>query len=243
MNIGILGLGEVGQAIKQLCEQKHTVYGRTHTLDELTGKGIDVLHVCIPYTPEFETTVIATIAKLKPKLVIIDSTVEPGTTASIFKKTQTDLVHAPINGIHPHLYKYLKEFVKPLGATSETAYHQAKMHFEELGVKTVRFDSPFETELAKVLCTTYYAWNILYEKWVHELALTNNANFNQVYTQWNELYNQGYQKSKPNVHRPILRHMPGPIGGHCLLPNLNILKNWLNDDFINFMLEKNSQAK
>ena|SRR3989344_4182128 len=243
MNIGILGLGEVGSAIKQLCAQKYSVFGRTRHIDELTGQSIDLLHVCIPYTQDFESIVVAAITELKPKLVIIDSTIKPGTSQSIYNQTQIDIVHAPINGIHPHLYKYLKKFTKPLGATSETAYQLAKQHFEELGVPTVKFDSPFETELAKVLCTTYYTWNILYEKWVHEISNENNANFDQVYTQWNALYNQGYQKSKPNVRRPVLRHMPGPIGGHCLLPNLNILKNWLNDDFINFMLEKNSQAK
>lgn len=243
MNIGILGLGEVGSAMKQLCEQKHQVFGRTRHNDELSAKKIDILHICIPYSNEFEKVVVIAIKELEPKLVIIDSTVKPGTTQSIYKKTNTSLVHAPINGIHPNLYKYLKEFVKPLGATSEDAYQQAKTHFEELGVKTTKFDTPLETELAKVMCTTYYAWNILYEKWLHYTAAKNHANFDQVYTQWNTFYNEGYSTSKPNVRRPILTHMPGPIGGHCLLPNLTILKEWLGDDVITFMLTRNNKAK
>ena len=58
MNIGILGLGEVGQAIKKLCLKKHRVFARDLKLDEFKDKKIDILHVCIPYSKNFEKIVI-----------------------------------------------------------------------------------------------------------------------------------------------------------------------------------------
>lgn len=243
MTVGVLGLGDVGRAITRLCQQKHKVFGRDLDKDELKKKKLDVLHICIPWTKNFESIVTRTIKELSPQLVIINSTVKPGTTQALHQKIKTHLVHAPVIGIHPHLYQHLKTFTKPLGATSDQAYRLAKNHFQALGVKVVRFQSPLESELAKILSTTYFAWNILFEKWVHHLSRQNKASFDQVYTKWNQIYNFGYQKSKPNVLRPILKHMDGPIGGHCLIPNVEILDGWLNDYFTKFILDQNRKAR
>ena len=244
MNIGILGLGEVGQAIKKLCLEKHKVYCRDLKFDELKGKKIDILHVCIPYSKSFEKIVTKTIKELKPKLVIIDSTIAPGTTQNLYQKTKTLFAHAPVIGKHPRLYFYQKIFTKPIGAINQKAFKLTQKHFQELGVKTTRFDSPFESELAKLLETTYYSFNIIYEKWVHQLCQQKMANFNQVYALFNQIYNEGYRKILPNVIRPILKHQPGPIGGHCLIPNVKILKSWLKKDgFLTFILQQNDKVK
>lgn len=243
MNIGILGLGEVGLVIKKLCQKKHQVFVRTRTRDQIKNHKIDILHICIPYNEKFESIVLKNLKEIKPKFIIIDSTVKPGTTQSLYKKSKALLIHAPIIGIHPHLYKYLKVFKKPLGAVNTKAYALAKKHFNDLGVKTQCFDTPFESELAKIMSTTYYAWNIIFEKYLYSLCLKHNANFDQVYVKWNKMYNLGYKKSKPNVIRPILKHMPGPIGGHCLIPNVKILDQWLKDDFTRFILLQNQKAK
>lgn len=242
MRVGIIGHGDVGQAIHKLTAPKHSVYWRDLDSDTLTGQTIDLLHICIPWTEKFETIIAKAIRELSPQLVIISSTVRPGTTQSLFKKTKALLVHAPVTGVHPHLYRHLKHFKKPLGSVNQKAYELAKNHFKELGVKTVRFDTPFETELAKILCTTYYAWNIIFEKWVHDLAQSKKANFGQVYTQWNKIYNTGYKSIIPGVVRPILKHVPSGIGGHCLIPNAEILNQWLGDEITSLILKRNRAA-
>jgi len=244
MNIGVLGFGDVGKAISKLCQQKHQVFIKDLDKNEFTNQTIDILHVCIPWNSKFENIISKEIKSLNPKLTIISSTVKPGATQNLYKKTNTLLVHAPVIGVHPHLYKSLKTFTKPLGAVNSQAFLLAQKHFKELGVKVIRFDSPFETELAKIFSTTYYAWNILFEKWLHRVSQKTHTNFDQVYTQWNQIYNAGYKKSKPNVIRPILKHSPGPIGGHCLIPNAKIIDEWLNDAFSNFIIsqDKNSQS-
>lgn len=243
MKVGILGVGEVGSAIKELVEKKHQVVVRDLDQDEFSGQNLEILHICIPYTRKFEKIVADAIKETKPQLTIINSTVKPGTTQAIHAKTQANVVHAPMIGDHPHLFKYLGVFTKPLGASSDKAYQLAKDHFETLGVKTTQFDSPLESELAKIMSTTYYAWNILFEKWLWQVSQKNRANFDQVYTQWNQIYNQGYKSSKPNVVRPILKHQPGPIGGHCLLPNAKILDDWLSDEVTKFILSQNKKSK
>lgn len=250
LSVGVLGLGDVGKAIKRLCAKRHKVYTRDLDKDELSGKKVDVLHICIPWSEKFENIVQKAITELKPNLVIINSTVKPGTTQALHQKITSEsssikihLVHAPIIGDHPHLYKYLTTFTKPIGATSNKAYLLAKDHFTRLGAKVTRFDSSLESELAKILSTTYYTWNILFEKWVHQLSQKTKANFEQVYTQWNQIYNQGYKKTKPNVIRPILKHHSGSIGGHCLIPNVEILDSWLDDAYTSFILSQNKKAE
>ncbi|MBI2010477.1 MAG: hypothetical protein HYS86_04900, partial [Candidatus Chisholmbacteria bacterium] len=126
MRVGVLGHGDVGQAIHKLASQKHTVFFRDLDRDTLTSKKIDLLHICIPWTKNFESIVEKAIKEFKPQLTIISSTVRPGTTRSLFQKTKALLVHAPVTGVHPHLYEHLKHFQKPLGAVNEKAYHLAK---------------------------------------------------------------------------------------------------------------------
>lgn len=243
MTIGIIGLGEVGTAIKKLCLKKHRVFVRTRTLDELKGKTVDILHLCYPYNQDFLKVAVAAIKELKPKLVINDATVTPGTTRQIYKKTKVPIVHAPIVGKHPHLYRYLFEMEKVIGPVNDKAYKLAKKHFEELGLKTIRFSSPLESEMAKVLSATYYGWNIIFSKYVYELCQKHKADYNQVYVKFNQIYNEGYKKTMPHVRRPILKHMPGEIGGHCVIPSAMIIHSWLDDDLTKFLLNFNEKAK
>lgn len=245
MIVGILGLGQVGIAIKKLCRKKYHVVGRDITIDEFKSVAtIDILHICIPYSETFEQTVVQTIKEVQPALVIIDSTVLPGTTQAIIKKTTVRIAHCPILGKHPNLAEYQKIFLKPVGTNDESVYKMVQKHFQTIGVRTVKFSSSLDSELAKVLDTTYYAWNILFEKWVWDICTSVGANFAEVYTEFNTIYNQGYRKELPLVLRPVLKHRFGPIGGHCLIPNLIILKHWLNKEkpllsqWVNLMLEK-----
>ena len=60
--------------------------------------------------------------------------------------------------------------------------------------------------------------------------------FDLVYTQANRTYNEGYEKlGKSEVKRPVLKHYPGSIGGHCIIPNAKIL----NDSLADLLLERN----
>jgi UDP-N-acetyl-D-mannosaminuronate dehydrogenase len=240
--IGILGMGEVGRAIKELAQGNFTILTKDLDHDSIHDNTLDILHVCIPFTNEFIDSVVAVANKAKPKLIIINATVAPGTTRQVAAATNISCVHTPIMGIHPHLAKYQTQFTKVIGAMDDAAFEAAKKHWLDLGAPQVeKFDSPEDSELAKLLCTTYYGWNIVFNKMVKRLTEKTDANFDQVYTRFSEIYNEGYAHSLPHVRRPILKFMDGPIGGHCVIPNLKILSQAFDEASFDFMLEFNEQ--
>ena len=87
-------------------------------------------------------------------------------------------------------------------------------------------------ELAKLLDTTYYGYNILFAKYVNEMCQENDLDFDNVYTKPNKTYNSGYTElGKTNVIRPVLTPPDGEIGGHCVTQNFKLLpagklKDW-----------------
>jgi len=237
MNVGVLGLGEVGTTIKMLAAHKYPTYGRSLEIDEIGRKKIDTLHICIPYSEKFVEVVVATIKELKPRLVIINSTVKVGTTSEIGEKTNCLLAHSPVRGVHPDLYGGLKTIKKMIGGIDEVSSVQTAKHFGKLGVKTFSCESPEATELGKLLSTTYYAWNIVFQKEAHKLCEENGVDPLVSYDIFNLTYNDGYEKlGKPHVVRPTLKQVDGKIGGHCLTDNAKILGN---NPLSKFILERN----
>ena len=105
---------------------------------------------------------------------------------------------------------------------------EAAKFFTRIGVKTAIFEKSETTELAKILDTTYYGWNVVFVKEVKRLCDFLNLDFEEVYTAPNKDYNEGYKKlGKSNVVRPVLKPVQGKIGGHCLIPNCDLLNDWL----------------
>src|SRR5438128_906636 len=95
--IGILGYGEIGKAIAKF--NKNPLIKDLQRNDGL--EHVDILHVCIPWSDNFVKIIKKEIKSIKPGLVIINSTVVPGTT----KKISGMVVHSPIRGLHPNLHK------------------------------------------------------------------------------------------------------------------------------------------
>jgi len=227
-NVLLMGMGEVGTAIA-LIEADHN--NRVYVDDPkyyLTYKDnmnvkCDVLHVCIPYSRNFVYDVSGVIMGCKPKVTIIHSTIPVGTTDKIYKDTGANIVHSYIRGIHPHLKKGILTFEKPIGGLPK-AVKLADAHLTSLNIKTKIFNSSKETELAKLLDTTYYGWNILYAKQAKRLCDKYGCAYNNVYTWSNISYNEGYTKlGKGDVVRPILWPPEGRIGGHCIGNNFKLL--------------------
>lgn len=239
--VGILGVGEVGSAIAKIFANKYKILKKDLKYDELKNSKIDTLHVCLSYTDKFEKTIMEQISTCKPKLVIIHSTVKPGTTENIFGKLKIPIVHSPVMGAHPDLAKDILSFKKIVGPTSKESAKLAVSHFKSIGIKTEVFNSSIESEIAKLLDTTYYGWNIIFAKLAWELCQKSGVDFNNVYTQFNKIYNSGYAKSKPNVIRPILKYQQGKIGGHCIIPNSKILEQYLANPITKTIISQNDK--
>ncbi len=244
-NILILGFGELGKGVAGLYKDntEYTVYIRDTAYKEdryieepfgavINAKGIKdipaitVLHVCIPYTPNFLSTIVSYIKEYTPELTIINSTVDIGITMDVFRYTDTDVVHSPIMGRHPNLTESIRTFKKIVAGPNKTSVDKAVAHFKELGVKTEVYKKPEESEAAKLLSTSYFGWNILFMKYVYKLCEEHGLDFESVYTKTNKIYNDGYTElGESQFIRPILKYIPGKIGGHCIRENFDIIKN------------------
>ena len=235
----ILGAGEVGQALYLVLSPYFDVSIRDKE-GELEGQ-FDVLHIAYPPIKNFDAVTKQYIKRYKPSLVIVHSTVPVGTT----RKLGANAVHSPIRGMHSkehhpgvvgsvmpvvegnpeHFAKSLSYFPKYFGGAQA---ERAADYFRRAGITTQTFEKPETTELGKILDTTYYAWNVVFAKEVKEMCDALGLNFDEVYTVPNVHYNESYKKlGKGHVVRPVLKDIPGGIGGHCLIPNCDLHDHWL----------------
>ena len=236
LKIGILGYGEVGQAIARL--YRHPKIKDLERDDGL--EGVDVLNVCIPWNKNFVDIVKKEIKKVKPKLVIVHSTVAPGTT----KKLGKIAVHSPIRGIHPHLYKGIKTFVKYIGADNKKAGQMAKRHLEGLGIKTKVFYPSITTELGKLLDTSYYGLVIAWHGEMKKMCDKAGVDFDEAVTDFNLTYNEGYKKlGKRNVIRPVLYPPKDGIKGHCVCQNAEIANKYKKSKALDLLLQYKPKQK
>ncbi len=243
----VVGLGEVGQPILELLkESKHfDVYGldidqeKMRFLDQIVlPEKVDVMHVCLPCSDSnvFIDKVAGYIQRFTPELTIINSTVPPTTTIQLQKRCKaTLLVHSPVRGVHEnptHMKWEIKRWTKYVGGTSQRAARQACNHFELMGLKTRVLRGSIETELAKLFETTYRAWMIVCFQEMHRIANHFDANFDDTIDFLEDTH-------RVRLDRPVM--FPGVIGGHCLIPNIKLLLQTCDSDFLKLILKSNSR--
>ena len=204
---------------------------------------IRCMHICIPCKDKdkFIDIVDNYIYEVKPEIVIIHSTIPLGTSREIYKHLcdKTIIVHSPCKGKHPDLYKSIKQtFTKYFGVipNSDIAWHKVMGIFVKLFDKSYYAGKPENTEMAKILCTTEYAWHISIATEFKRYCKENNVDFNLVYNEFRKDYNEGYKEmGLGKFTRPMLEPCKDKILGHCVKENLvNLLKpymkpTWLTD--------------
>jgi UDP-N-acetyl-D-mannosaminuronate dehydrogenase len=237
--VGILGYGEIGSSLARF--YKNPKIKDLKRDDGLAG--VEVLHICIGYSDKFIDIIKKEIKEIKPKLTIIHSTVAPGTVKKLADSFKGMVVHSPVRGVHPYLFEGMKTFVKYIGADNKKAGEMAKKHFEGLGIKTKLVFPSKASELAKLFCTTYYGVCIAWHGEMAKICKKEGVNFDDVATEFNKTYNEGYAKlGKKNVVRPVLLPPKGAIGGHCVVPNAKILDKFYKSKAIDLILEYGNET-
>lgn len=215
----VIGAGEVGQAIAEVLRKgpNNAVHLRD-ILDTPEGPaGADILHICFPYGWDFVADVRAYAEHYQPSLVIVHSTVPIGTTAEL----GSGAVHSPVTGKHPNLAQSILTFNKFFGGPRAL---EAAAIFDDCGVSTRCTRLAANTEAGKMWELAQYGINIVVEKAIHEYCEQQGLDFDIVYTEFAKNYNSGYsQLGDTQFVRPILKHVPGPIGGHCVVPGSLLL--------------------
>lgn len=228
--VGILGYGEVGKTVSKFYNKPRIKDIKRD--DNLSG--VEILHICIPWSNRFIRIVQKEIKQINPNLCIINSTVAPGAT----KQIGGMVVHSPIRGTHPNLYKSVKTFVKYIGADSEKPGNLAKQHFSSLGIKSKIFYPSAATEIGKLLSTSYYGLCIAWHGEMKEICDKHRVNFKDVVSDFNKTYNQGYKLlGRDNVIRPVLLPPDDFIGGHCIVKNAEILNKFYKSKALDLILK------
>lgn len=214
----VVGAGEVGTAIYEVLADRFIVELRDV---QPAGGEADVVHVCFPYSTRFIESVRECQQYHSANLVIVHSTVPVGTCDA------NGWVHSPVRGRHPALREGIETFVKHFGGSRAG---EAASVFNDAGVATTVHDQAADTEAGKIWELAQYGLQIRVEKEFHAWCEARGIDFEVAYTLMAETYNEGYSKlGFDHFVRPILEHVPGEIGGHCVRENAWMLDHPIGD--------------
>ena len=223
----ILGMGEVGETLfNLLVDRKFDCIGidldnskcKNYTENKII-ENPQYLHVCLPgELTGFTDIVVNWINKIKNiKVVIIHSTVKPGTTKTIQEKFSMPILFSPVRGVHKRFLNDIKKYTKFISFDGAEIDSKIRIDLEKRFEKIDWMSTTKTAELAKILVdTTYYGWLINYAQITKMICEKENVDFDEMWKFADEI-----QENLGN--RPKM--FPGIIGGHCVIPNLNLIEN------------------
>ena len=225
----VMGLGEIGSPICQILQKSGTTLGydldsrkmNTKRYNLYKDNPISFLHICIPFTKKFVTTVVKIAKQKKPKALVIHSTIEPYTTERIQKKLDIPIFYSATRGVHSRMIKDLKKYIKFYSVynwapNAKWAINLFNKKMKKAGIKTKKMSSPLTLELAKIIVdTSYYGWLINYAQLSNMIAIKHGIDYDEMWTFSDEI--QKYLGNRPKMY-------PGFIGGHCVIPNLELIR-------------------
>lgn len=237
----VAGLGEIGSPLLQLISRSTVAIGFDINEKLVDKKKFEkyekiptiFLHICIPFTKNFTSNVISLCTKFKPEAIVIHSTISPGTTKTIQSKVPIPVIYSATRGVHKRMLYDLKRYTKFYTIDKDTpraewAAKTYSMLLKKCGVETKQMSSPITLELAKIVVdTSYYGWLINYAQLSNMIAMKNKVNYDEMWSFSDEIHK--YLGNRPKM-------FPGFIGGHCVIPNLDLIK----DDTLNLIKEINS---
>jgi UDP-N-acetyl-D-mannosaminuronate dehydrogenase len=227
----VVGLGEIGRPLLELVSKRHEAIGVDITPPPAPIGDVDVMHVCYPFEiKDFIGETARYIEMLRPSVTIVNSTVAVGTTRAIADRTGAAVVHSPVRGKHVRMREDLLHYVKFVGASDQAAGKAAAEHFEAIGMRTRVLSSPEATELAKLTETTYFgliiAWAQEMERYCDQLG----QDYGDVVSFFDEV-----------KFFPPVKYFPGVIGGHCVMPNIEILSRLGGSELLQTIRSSNQQ--
>lgn len=211
----VIGLGEVGRPLLQIFERaERPVVGIDVDRVGFPERGsVDVMHVCFPFEiADFVGEVTDYIELLEPRVTVINSTVAVGTTREVHERTRAPIAHSPVRGKHVRMEEELGSYQKYVGGIDAGAAAHVAAHFDSIGIRPKIVSSPETSELAKLTETTYFGLMIAWAQQVERYCDALEVDYDEVVSFYEEIR-----------FFPPVRYTPGVIGGHCVMPNIEIL--------------------
>ena len=225
----IVGLGEVGKPLLEIMKGRYRTFGVDINQPAPVAQ-CDVMHICFPFqSDKFVRQVVEYIHQYRPALSIINSTVAPGTTRSIAVESGTAVVHSPVRGKHARMQAEMLHYAKFVGALDQQSGQRAVKHFEEVGMKTKLLTSPEASEIAKLTETTYFGLLIAWAQEVERYCVKLGINYDEVASFYEEI-----------KFFPPRKYFPGVIGGHCVMPNIAILRQLFSSGLLEAIVKSNT---
>ena len=226
----VAGIGEIGKPILKLLSKQNITVGFDLNPDLMDQRKFQryknlqtsFLHITIPVTGKFINNVLKLDKKFQPECIVIHSTIKPGTTKKLQEKLSIPVIYSATRGIHKRMIYDLKRYTK-FFVISENAPRGkwASSRFVKLmkrcGIKTKKMSKPETLELAKIICdTSYLGWLVNYAQLSNKIAIEHGVDYDEMWSFSDEIH-------KLLGNRPKM--YPGYIGGHCIIPNLNLINN------------------
>lgn len=237
----VAGLGEIGMPILNLLSKSNIVIGydlnpklvEKKKFDKLMHLETCILHICIPFTNKFIITVKSLYNKFQPKCIVIHSTIEPLTTKKLQSELPIPVIYSATRGVHKRMIYDLKRYTKffsvyDFAPKSKWANQLFTSKMKKAGIKTKKMSNPLTLEISKIVVdTSYYGWLITYAQLTNMIAMKYKINYDEMWSFSDEIH-------ELLGNRPKM--FPGYIGGHCVIPNLELI----NDRTLNLIKEINS---
>jgi UDP-N-acetyl-D-mannosaminuronate dehydrogenase len=231
-SVVVVGLGEVGRPLLELLSKHYKTIG----VDIAPAGGhigkVDVLHVCYPFEiRDFIGETARYIDLYKPMLTVINSTVAIGTTRAVAQRTGVPLAHSPVRGKHVRMLEELHTYTKFVGGIDAASSKHAAEHFEGAGLKTKILSAPEATEVAKLTETTYFGLLIAWAQEVERYCDQAGQAYEEIGAFYDEI-----------SFFPKTKYFPGIIGGHCVMPNIELLRRF-DDSALLKAIQASNRAK
>jgi len=218
----IVGVGETGGALRDILSECYPV----STIDKniLTGiKGqAEIIHICIPYSHDFNRIVLDYMNEYRPDYTVIHSTIPVGTTSEIGKAARCKVFHSPIRGKHPNIADDLRRYVKYISFNGHDVYEVQKIadYFEKAEIKTKIVPDTEKTELGKLLSLARYGVYIAFAKEQEKICEKFGLEYHSVVTDFEITRNE---KIREELKQPLLFPFTDFVGGHCVVENMELL--------------------
>jgi len=240
----VAGLGEIGLPIYKIISKNFPAHG--YDIDKklipnnpkkFGNYPVRFLHICIPYNKFFLPNVLKLNNKFLPESIVVHSTIKPKTTQNLQKKLSVPIIYSPIRGVHKRMASDLKRYIKffALDNKIKNSALMSKTYvnlLKKCGIKTKKISNPITLELSKIICdTSYYGWLINYAQMSKIIAKKYKVDYDEMWLFSDEIHK--FLGNRPKM-------FPGFIGGHCVIPNLQLIdERSLNQiNHINNMFKK-----
>lgn len=231
----VIGRGEIGKSIIEVLQESGQAVNSYDIVDgpEVLEQGeLDILHIAIPYSVNFDNIVQTYFDYFSPTHIIVYSTVPIGTCERL------GVVHSPVEGRHPDLALSIRSTPRWLGTSSQ----EERVFFNDffrnqISLQTRLVASADYTEFLKLRSTSRYGINLVFADYEKRVADEIGMDW-ELLKEFDRNYNKLYRELGVDwAQRYVLDPPEGKIGGHCVTPNARLLDEQFPSELLKMIKE------